>query len=218
MAVRRFADRVDAGRALAGRLDAYRGTGVIVAAIPRGGVPVAAEIAAALDAPLDVVLVRKLGVPGHPELAFGAIGESGARVRNDRVVSAARLGEAAMEAVERTERTELERRAARYRGDAPLLELAGRTVIVVDDGVATGATARAACQVVAARGAGRVVLATPVIARGAVGAFDDVADEVVAVLTPRDFRAVGQFYVDFDQTGDDEVVATLARLERPDQA
>src|SRR6516225_4591521 len=149
----RFRDRSDAGRQLASRLLPLRGTDAVVLGLPRGGVAVAAQVARALDAPLDVILVRKLGVPSQPELGMGAIGEEGARVINADVVRYAQVSEADIRAVERRERAELERRIKRYRGDTPREPLAGRTAILVDDGIATGSTARAACQVARALGA-----------------------------------------------------------------
>jgi len=206
-----FRDRVDAGRRLAERLTHLRGQGTVVLGLPRGGVPVAAEVADALGAPLDVVLVRKLGLPSRPELAMGAIGEGGVRVLDERLVGAAHVGAAALAAVERREAAELERRALTFRGGRPALDLAGRTAVVVDDGVATGSTARAACQVVRALGAARVVLAVPVAPRGWVAEMGGSADEYVALSTPEPFWAIGRFYGDFRQTTDAQVVACLGR-------
>src|SRR5690242_14233551 len=157
----RFRNRSDAGRRLANRLQFLRGEDVVVLGLPRGGVPVAAAVARALGAPLDVILVRKLGVPAQPELGLGAIGESGARVINPEVVRYAHVSEEQIAQVEAKERAELQRRAQRFRGDAPHEPLAGRTAVVVDDGIATGSTARAACQVARALGAAAVVLAVP---------------------------------------------------------
>jgi putative phosphoribosyl transferase len=206
----RFADRVDAGRQLATALEHLRGDDVIVLGLPRGGVPVAAEIATALDAPLDVIVVRKLGTPGHEELGMGAIGEGGVRVLNDDIVSSVGASDAQLAAVEEAERTELDRRAARFRGDRPRLDLAGKTAIVVDDGIATGSTAIAALQVARAQGAQRTVLATPVAPHGIERRVAEYADDFVALDTPRWFSAVGQFYDDFDQTSDAEVISCLA--------
>lgn len=204
-----FADRVEAGRRLAARLEHLRGRRPVVVGLPRGGVPVAAEVARALDAPLDVILVRKLGVPFQPELAMGAVGEDGVTVINREVMAAARVPERDVEAVERREREELERRARAYRGNHPRVPLAGRTVIIVDDGIATGSTARAACHVARAAGAEHVVLAVPVAPPEWTTRLSGDADELVAVETPEPFFAVGQFYANFAPTTDDQVVACL---------
>ena len=205
----RFRDRSDAGRQLASRLLPLRGTDVVVLGLPRGGVAVAAEVAWALDAPLDVILVRKLGVPSQPELGMGAIGEEGARVINADVVRYAQVSEADIRAVERRERAELERRIKRYRGDTPREPLAGRTAILVDDGIATGSTARAACQVARALGASRVVLAVPVAPPSARTTLADAIDELICLETPGRFLAIGEWYEDFSQTRDEEVVSLL---------
>ena len=210
-----FRDRVDAGRRLADELVHLRGEPVVVLGLPRGGVPVAAEVARALGAPLDVIVVRKLGVPYQPELGMGAIGEDGARVINDAVLSATRVTDEDLTAVEERERVELARRARRFRSGHPRIDLSGRTAVVVDDGIATGSTARAACQVARAHGAAKVVLAVPVAPRGWVAQMGDAADEYVAVDSPRGFMAIGQFYRDFTQTADEEVVACLDRLNQP---
>ncbi|WP_030690117.1 phosphoribosyltransferase family protein [Streptomyces globisporus] len=206
-----FSDRTDAGRQLAARLDHLKGHDVVVLGLPRGGVPVAAEVADALDAPLDICLVRKLGVPHQPELAMGALGEGGVRVLNDRVLRETRVGDRDLAAVEEREHAELDQRARRYRGSRSSVSLEGRTVVVVDDGLATGATALAACRVVRARGAARIVLAVPVAPRGWTTRVGDDADEAVSVHTPDLFFAIGQFYQDFSQTPDAEVVACLER-------
>jgi putative phosphoribosyl transferase len=206
----RFADRVDAGRRLAVALEHLRGDDVVVLGLPRGGVPVAAQVAAALGAPLDVIVVRKLGTPGHEELGMGAIGEGGVRVLNDDIVSSVGASAEEIAAVEAAERAELERRASRFRGDRQRLDLTGKTAIVVDDGIATGSTAIAALQVAGALGATKRVLATPVAPHGIERRIADHADEFVALDTPRWFSAVGQFYGDFDQTTDAEVIACLA--------
>ncbi|MES4891567.1 phosphoribosyltransferase family protein [Streptomyces sp. NPDC096012] len=204
-----FVDRRDAGRQLATRLKHLRGSGVVVLGLPRGGVPVAAEVARALGAPLDVCLVRKLGVPFQPELGMGAIGEGGVRVINDEVVRTARATQDTLAAVEAREREVLESRARRYRGEREPLGLEGRTVLVVDDGVATGSTARAACRIARARGAARIVLAVPVAPHDWSARLGADADELVCLHTPWDFYAVGQFYADFSQTDDEEVVDCL---------
>ena len=204
-----FLDRSDAGRRLAGRMLHLRGEDVVVLGLPRGGVPVAAEVARALGAPLDVILVRKLGVPVQPELGMGAIGEGGVRIINPEVVAITRVTGGEIAAVETRERAELERRARRFRGDRPRTPLTGRTAIVVDDGIATGSTARAACQVARAQGAVRVVLAVPVAPPSARTALADDADEVICLETPRHFLAIGEWYQDFSQTSDGEVVRLL---------
>ena len=206
MAAREFADRADAGRRLAERLGAYAGRGdVIVLGLPRGGVPVAAEVARSLPAPLDVCVVRKLGVPGDEELALGAIAAGGVLVLNDRVVSGLHLSDEAIAAVAAVEHAELRRREQAYRGERPPADLAGRTVIVVDDGLATGATMRAAVRAVRMRAPARVVVAVPVAAPETCAALGPEVDEVVCALRPSDFRSVGGWYDDFAPTTDDEV-------------
>ncbi len=204
-----FADRTDAGRRLARRLGHLRADNPVVLALPRGGVPVAAEVAAALDAPLDVLVVRKLGVPAQPELAMGAIGEGGVRVLNDEVLRVARVSAADLARTEAAERAEAERRSRRFRGERPRVPLAGRTVIIVDDGIATGATARAACLVARAQGAKRIVLAVPVAPPDAIEAFRTVADEIVVVEVPTRLSSIGQWYDDFRQTPDEQVIRLL---------
>ncbi|MFJ7905833.1 phosphoribosyltransferase family protein [Kitasatospora sp. NPDC096204] len=206
----RFADRTEAGRRLAARLGHLAGPDTVVVALPRGGVPVAAEVAVALGAPLDICVIRKLGVPYQPELGMGAIGEDGVRVLNDQVIRFSSVTDGQLAEVERRERAELERRARRYRGDRPPADLRGRTVVVVDDGIATGSTARAACRIVRERGAGRVVLAVPVAPVDWAERLDEVADELVCVDTPSPFYAIGEFYADFSQTEDEEVLRLLA--------
>ncbi len=205
----RFDDRVDAGRRLATRLAHLRGRDVVVVGLPRGGVPVAAEVARALDAPLDVLVVRKLGLPLQPELAMGAIGEGGVRIVDQQMLSDAGVSPDELARVEAHERAQLEARLDRYRRGQPAVVLAGREVVVVDDGLATGSTARAACQVARRAGASRVVLAVPVAAAESLVGFDQ-ADEVVTVVTPRPFLAVGRFYRDFTPTTDDDVITILA--------
>jgi putative phosphoribosyl transferase len=204
-----FVDRADAGKQLAQRLQHLRGADVVVLGLPRGGVRVAAEVAAALGAPLDVILVRKLGVPSVPELAMGAIGEGGVRIVLPETVRRAGVTPEAFDAVEQRERVELQRRAERFRGENPRIPLAGRTAVVVDDGIATGSTARAACQVVRAQGAARVVLAVPVAPQDWVRGLSDAADELIALTTPRQLQAIGMWYSDFSQSSDDEVVNCL---------
>jgi putative phosphoribosyl transferase len=206
-----FLDRSDAGRRLANRMLHLRGEDVVVLALPRGGVPVAAEVARALGAPLDVIVVRKLGVPVQPELGMGAIGEGDVRIINPEVVAITHVTDAEIAAVERRERAELDRRARRFRGDRPRTPLAGRTAIIIDDGIATGSTARAACQVARAQGAARVVLAVPVAPPSACTALAADADEVICLETPGHFLAIGEWYQDFSQTSDREVVSLLQR-------
>ncbi|GLX53538.1 putative phosphoribosyl transferase [Streptomyces hygroscopicus subsp. hygroscopicus] len=210
----RFADRVEAGERLGARLGFLRGEDVVVLGLPRGGVPVAARVAEALDAPLDVCLVRKLGVPYQPELAMGAIGEDGVRVLNEDVLRATGVRDDELARVEERERRVLAERAERYRGERPSVPLAGRTAVVVDDGVATGSTARVACRVARARGAARIVLAVPVAPRDFARRLGGDADDLVCLDTPWDFAAVGQFYDDFAQTEDAEVTACLRRARR----
>ena len=210
-----FLDRADAGRRLASLLAGLptieRGAGSVVVGLPRGGIPVAFEIARALDAPLDVILVRKVGLPAQPELAMGAIGEDGVRVVNEDVVRAEHVTEQQFAEVEELERAELIRRAERYRAGHPRVPLAGKTAIVVDDGIATGSTARAACQVARAHGAARVVLAVPLAPQASLDALASVVDDVVCAEVPKPFLAIGQWYLDFAQTADAEVVDLLRR-------
>jgi putative phosphoribosyl transferase len=201
-----FTDRRDAGRQLAAKLGRYaHQPSVIVLGLPRGGVPVAAEVARALGAPLDALMVRKLGVPGHEELAMGAIASGGLRVVNDEILRDLRLSPSAVDAVEERERMELVRRERAYRGDRPFPDLAGRTVIVVDDGLATGATMRAALEAVRRRAPAWLVAAAPVGSPSVRDLLRDVADEVVLVAAPEPFHAVGAWYRSFPPTQDDEV-------------
>ena len=206
-----FVDRTDAGRRLADRVAHLRGADVVVLGLPRGGVPVAFEVARSLGAPLDVILVRKLGVPFQPELAMGAVGEGGVLVLNEEVVALAGIDRAELAAIERRARGEVERRALHFRGDRPRVSLRGRTALVVDDGIATGATARAACRVARAQGAVRIVLAVPAASPRAAESLRREVDELVVLETPADFAAVGQAYADFRPTEDDEVVELLRR-------
>ncbi|GGS71866.1 phosphoribosyltransferase family protein [Streptomyces cinerochromogenes] len=206
-----FRNRLEAGRRLGERLEYLRGQDVVVLGLPRGGVPVAAEVAAALDAPLDVCLVRKLGVPYQPELGMGAIGEDGVRVINQDVLRGTGVSPDDLHLVEERERRVLHDRAARYRGATPPVSVAGRTAVVVDDGVATGSTARAACRIARARGAARIVLAVPVAPRDFARRLAGDADDLVCLDNPWDFAAVGQFYGDFTQVEDEEVTACLRR-------
>ena len=211
-----FDDRAEAGRRVAERLDHLRGRDVVVLGLPRGGVAVAFEVAAALGAALDVIVVRKLGVPFQPELAMGAIGEGGFRVVDPSVVERANVTTDQLAGVEAHERGVLETQVARFRRGRARLDLHGRVAVIVDDGVATGATARVACEVARHLGAARVVLTVPVAPPEAV--LDGLgADEVVCVSTPTSFYAVGQAYRDFSPTSDDQVVALLDAAGRPRQ-
>jgi putative phosphoribosyl transferase len=209
-----FRDRSDAGRRLAASLHHLRDENVVVLGLPRGGVPVAFEVATALHAPLDVIVVRKLGVPFQPELGMGAIGEDGVRIINDDVVRQSRVTEDQLAQVEALERVELERRARSFRGNRPRLLLRGRTALVVDDGIAVGSTARVACQLVRAQGAARVVLAVPVAPPDWRARMGGDADELVCLATPAPFFAIGQFYDDFSQVSDQEVLACLEQATR----
>jgi putative phosphoribosyl transferase len=204
-----FANRDDAGRQLAARLEHPRGQPVVVLGLPRGGVPVAAQVARALGAPLDVIVVRKIGVPFQPELAMGAVGEDGVRVRDPHIIRAGAVKPEEFAAAEARELAAVSARAARYRARRQREPLTGRTAVVVDDGVATGSTARAACQIARAHGAARVVLAVPVAPRGWEKRIGAEADELACVETSADFYAIGQFYADFSQLTDDDVVACL---------
>jgi putative phosphoribosyl transferase len=204
-----FRDRKDAGQRLALLLRRLRGQPVVVLGLPRGGVPVALEVARALPAPLDVIVVRKLGVPFQPELGMGAVGEDGVRVLNFEVIRSAGISAEEVAKVERSELAEVTRRARRYRGGRPRQPLEGRVAVVVDDGIATGSTARAACQIARALGAARVVLAVPVAPAGWEERIGSDADELISVATPVPFYAIGQFYDDFSQTTDEEVAACL---------
>jgi predicted phosphoribosyltransferase len=211
MGAGRFRDRREAGRVLAARLGRYAGReNVLVLGLPRGGVPVAWEVARALRAPLDALVVRKLGVPGQEELALGAIAGGGTRVVNEDVAAALGLGDEAVARVAATESRELERRELLYRGARAPVDVAGRTVVLVDDGLATGATMRAAVLAVRAGGAARVVVAVPVAAPDTRDALSAEVDEVVCALAPERFVAVGHWYADFTPTSDEEVRRLLA--------
>jgi putative phosphoribosyl transferase len=212
-----YEDRRSAGVDLASRLiDRYRGRNdVVVLALPRGGVPVAFEIAEALGAPLDIFLVRKLGLPVHSELAMGAIASGGVRVLNHDVVSLYAVPPSVIDLVARQEQAELERRERLYREDRPPLPLEGRVVILVDDGLATGSTMRAAVQAVRARAPSRIIVAVPVGSPETCREFADEADEIVCARAPEGFRAVGEWYHDFSQTTDEEVRSLLHRAAEP---
>ncbi len=210
----RYHDRVDAGRILADRLKRYAGRDdVVVLGLPRGGVPVAAEVARALGAPLDVFLVRKLGVPGHEELAMGALAEGGTAVVNTDVMEGLALSHRAIDLAVQRERDEIARQAERYRGHRAHADVTGRTVILVDDGLATGATMEAAISALRTANPARIVVAAPVGARDSCRRLAAVADELVCAAQPEPFDAVGLWYDDFSQTTDDEVKELLKEYD-----
>jgi putative phosphoribosyl transferase len=209
---RPFADRRKAGRVLSGKLTPYAGRDdVIVLGLPRGGVPVAFEAAQALNSPLDIFLVRKLGAPGHKELAMGAIASGGVVVVNDEVVRALKISPDTVRAEVESEREELMRREAIYRGDRRPLDVRGKIVILIDDGLATGSTMRAAVTALRKKEPARIVVAVPVGAASTCAELQTIADECVCAIAPENFRAVGLWYDDFAQTGDDEVCDLLTR-------
>lgn len=211
-----FRNRQEAGRALAQALEAYRDRGdVVVLALPRGGVPVGYEVARALGAELDLMLVRKLGFPGQEELAMGAIASGGVQVLNEEVVRQASIPPQVIERVAQQERRELERRQQAYRGDRPLPQIAGRCVILVDDGLATGSTMRAAVRALRQQGPGRMVVAVPVAPPETCQVLRQEVDEVVCLMTPRAFGGVGRWYEDFSQISDEEVRWLLQRAWQP---
>lgn len=212
----RFRDRHAAGGELAAALSGYTGRAdVVVLGLPRGGIPVAYEVALALRAPLDVFVVRKLGVPGHEELAMGAIASGGVRVLNHEVIEALGIGQSAIEATTERERDELNRRERAYRGDRAPLSVAGMTAIVVDDGLATGATMRAAVAAARERGAGAIVIAVPVASSITCAELGGLAEGIVCARTPEPFIAVGIWYRDFKPISDEEVRRLLAAARRP---
>jgi putative phosphoribosyl transferase len=209
-----FDNRTQAGRALARQLSSYANRPeVLVLALPRGGVPVGYEVAHALNAPLDVLIVRKLGLPSHPEFAIGAIASGGVRVLNQNVLRLLHLDEATVEQITRSEQRELERREQLYRGERPAPEVRGRTVILVDDGLATGQTMLAAIKALKTRRPQRLVVAVPTAAADTCEDLRAEADEVICATTPEPFRAVGLWYEDFSQTSDEEVRELLARAQ-----
>jgi putative phosphoribosyl transferase len=210
-----FKDRSDAGRQLASALARYKDHRPVVLALPRGGVPVAAEVAAALDAPLDLVLVRKIGVPFQPELAMGAVVDGAAPiiVRNEEVIELAGIDEPTFEAVCEKELGEIERRRKRYLGTRERIEVAGRAVILIDDGIATGATTRAALRAIRLREPKRLILAVPVAPTESLKRLREDADEVVCLEDYEFFGAIGSYYADFRQVSDKEVVDVLTRLK-----
>jgi putative phosphoribosyl transferase len=209
-----FLDRSDAGRKLAGALAGYKDQHPVVLALPRGGVPVAAEVAAALDASLDLILVRKLGVPAEPELAMGAVVDGAAPivVRNDDVIRIADVGEAEFNAARDAELAEIERRRRRYLGDRERADVAGRTAIVIDDGIATGATIRAALRATRMRKPKKLVVAVPVAPTESRVELRGEADDIVCVEWHKCFGAIGAYYADFQQVSDQEVIETLKRF------
>ncbi len=209
-----YRDRIDAGKQLASRLADYANRDdVLVLALPRGGVPVAYEVAKALPAPLDIFLVRKLGVPGHEELAMGAIATGGVRVVNDDVVNYLRIPDDVIDAVADKELSELERRERAYRGTRPEPNVQGKTVILVDDGLATGSTMRAAAAALRQQNPARIVVAAPVSATQTCDEYRMGVDEIICAKTPEPFMGVGMWYLDFSQTSDEEVREILARSE-----
>ena len=210
-----FANRMEAGRSLAWRLEKYANRkDVVVLGIPRGGVPVAFEVAQALHAPLDVFLFRKLGVPGHEEFAFGAIASGGVRVLDRQTLRGLSISGPDVESVTAREQSELQRRELAYRGDRPALSVTGQTVILVDDGIATGASLLAGIRALQQLRPAKIVIAVPVAPPAACERLAYEVDEFVCVAAPEHFRAVGQFYEDFSQVGDEEVIQMLARNHR----
>jgi len=209
-----YRDRIDAGKQLAARLADYADRDdVLILALPRGGVPVAYEVAEALHAPLDIFLVRKLGVPGHEELAMGAIASGGVRVLNDDVVDYLRIPGEVIDAVAMDELRELERRELAYRGNRPEPDVRGKTVILIDDGLATGSTMRAAAAALRQQNPARVIVAVPVSAPQTCNEYRMGVDEIICASTPEPFMGVGQWYLDFSQTTDEEVRELLARAD-----
>lgn len=205
----KFLDRPTAGRKLAQRLNYFKDKDAVVLGLPRGGVPVASEVAKEIDAPFDVIVVRKLGVPSQPELAMGAVGEGGVVIRNDEVLRVANISADQFAAAQAREEQEVAERANRFREGRTPVSLLGRLAIIIDDGIATGSTAQAACDVARALGAAKVILAVPVGSREAVNALAAKADEVITLEIPDNFFAVGQWYEDFSPVSDEEVIRLL---------
>lgn len=211
----RFQDRVQAGELLGHRLKRYANrTDVLVLGLPRGGIPVAAEVAKRLNAPLDVFVVRKLGVPGHRELAMGAIATGGIHVLNQDIIFHLGLPGEIIEAVADEEREELQRREITYRGDDTPPEIRGKIIILVDDGIATGSTIRAAAQAVHQQQPRRLIIAVPVAPLSTCAELEKLADEVIVLIAPREFYAVGEWYEEFSQTSDEEVIRLLNEARR----
>lgn len=206
-----FHDRTVAGQMLAQRLSYLKEQNVVVLGLPRGGVPVAYQVAQELNAPLDVIVVRKLGVPFQPELAMGAIGEGGVVIRNENVIRMANIAEADFNQAKARESEEVESRAKRFRESRSPVSLKSRVALIVDDGIATGSTAKAACDVARALGAAEVILAVPVGSAAAISALSSKADEVICLDTPANFFAVGQWYEDFSPVGDEDVIEILRK-------
>lgn len=207
----RFLNRRDAGRQLAAKLAKYADRpGTLVLALPRGGVPVAYEVAVALKAPLDVLIVRKLGAPGQEELAIGAIASGGVRILNEMILRELRIDQSVIDVITDRERAELQRREEQYRGNRPITEVRGRTVILIDDGLATGSTMLAAVSAIRARQPARIILAVPAASQQAIRLLRDKVDEAVYVIAPEPFEGVGKWYEDFSQTTDEEVQRLLA--------
>jgi putative phosphoribosyl transferase len=209
-----FKNRLDAGVSLVPRLNHLRGEDTVVLGLPRGGVPIAAEIARSLGLPLDIVVVRKVGLPGQPELAMAAVGEGGVQVINERVVRSAYLADDELARAIRREQSAVAARADRLRAGRQRTPVAGRTVVLVDDGIATGASMRAACLVVRAEGAARIVVATPIASVDALALLRSVTDEIVCLSTPHPFMAVGNWYVDFSPVDEADVMTALAQGQR----
>jgi putative phosphoribosyl transferase len=217
--MRRFRNRQEAGQLLALELAHYADRkNCVVLALPRGGVPVAHELSQALRLPLDILVVRKLGVPGHEELAMGAIASGGIRIINPHTLSALGISSGALAEVERRELIEMERRERIYRGNKAPLEVSEKTVILVDDGIATGATIRAAIASLHQRGARKIVVASPVAPESVVISLSNIAEEIVCLLKPKDFGGVGWWYEDFSQTSDEEVRSILNLESEPQSA